>query len=96
MALIAIMPKKYAVFDGECKTLLRVILAIFVCVGAVNEVKCWMPRLSEVPTRCVAIMLDDAVCAGMILKLSADDTPIDKVKVILRQFLLGVMCNREA
>ena len=95
MSLIAIVPEKHASTPTKLKTFFRVILAIFVSVGAIDEKKRRPTCLVKVPARGICEMLFDAACTGMPVKLPADNSTGNKINVLLGKILFWIVLHRE-
>ncbi len=95
MSLIAIVPEKHASTATKLKTFFRVILAIFVSVGAVDEKKRRLTCLVKVPPRGVCKMLFDTARTGMPIKISTDNSTGNKINVLLGKILFWIALHRE-
>jgi hypothetical protein len=96
MTIVAVVPEKHAGLGSDREALFRVILAVLVRVGAIDEVKRGLSGFFEVPSCSIRKMLPDASRAGTTPEFSAHDAATNKVKIILGKHLLCILFGREA
>jgi hypothetical protein len=96
MSITAVVPEKHSATPTKLKTFFRVILAIFVSVGAIDQEKRRLTCIAKVPACRVCEMLSDTARAWMSVKLSADNSTGNKINVLLRKIPFWIVLDREA
>ena len=82
MANIAVMPEKSAFAIANLITFLRIVFAVFVCMGSINEEKIRIANPGEVKVGGVTEMLNYSFRFNLIFVFPANGSPGNKVKVI--------------